>query len=323
MCSELITVKRISTRLFRAVSGAGGLHAGVCRGRTPGRLTVGGTGGLAGLLALLLMSTTVLARADEASRGEYVFHAAGCGACHTRPEDGAPPLAGGRAFDTPFGRFYSPNITPHPRHGIGGWTADDLWRALTRGEGPDGTHYYPVFPFTSYAAMTRADSDALYAYLMGVVPQAVPSKAHELPWYLRWRLAAWAWQWLFLDTRPFSPAPGRSEQWNRGAYLVRALGHCGECHTPRGVAGQLLADRHLAGNPLGPDGDPVPSIRPDNEGIGQWSESEIATYLKSGEDPDFDFAGGLMVEVIDENTSHLTDDDRRAIAAYLKALPPD
>jgi mono/diheme cytochrome c family protein len=171
----------------------------------------------------------VLARADEAARGEYVFRAAGCAACHTR--EGAPPLAGGRAFDTPFGRFYSPNITPDPRHGIGRWSADDLWRALTRGEGPGGVHYYPVFPFTSYAAMTREDSDALHAYLMSVAPKAVASKAHELPWYLRWRFAAWAWKWLFLDTRPFSPVQGRSARWNRGAYLVRALGHCGECHT--------------------------------------------------------------------------------------------
>lgn len=276
------------------------------------------------LVAGILCSAMAVAQSsdgDPVTRGEYVFHAAGCYACHTDIDGGGEPLAGGRALDTSFGRFFSPNITPDPEHGIGGWSAEDLWHALTDGEGPDGTHYYPVFPFPSYAAMTRADSDALHAYLMSVAPKAVANREHELPWYLRWRLPARIWQWLFLEEGTFTPTPGKSEAWNRGAYLVQALGHCGECHTPRGAAGNLLREQHLAGNPEGPGGDAVPSIRSDTEdGIAGWSASEIATYLKSGEDPDFDFAGGEMVTVIDESTSRLTDADRAAIATYLKDL---
>jgi mono/diheme cytochrome c family protein len=231
----------------------------------------------------------------------------------------APP---GRALATPFGTFYSPNITSHPQHGIGAWSADDLWRALTLGEGPGGVHYYPVFPYPSYAAMRREDSDALHAYLMTVPPQAVPNREHDLPWYLRWRFAARVWKWLFLDTATFRAREDKPPAWNRGAYLVSALGHCGECHTPRNLAGALARERHLAGNPQGPEGDAVPAIRSDiDDGIESWSESEIATYLKSGEDPDFDFAGGAMVDVIEENTGRLTDEDRGAIATYLKDLP--
>lgn len=273
--------------------------------------------------AILSMGLASPAAADEGAvaRGKYVLHAAGCKACHTDSEGEGEYLAGGRAFDTPFGRFYSPNITPHPEHGIGRWSEDDLWRALTEGEGPGGTHYYPVFPFPSYAAMTRADADDLYAYLMSVPPAAVASPEHDLPWFLRWRLAARIWKWMFLEAGTFVPNPGKSETWNRGAYLVQALGHCGECHTPRGRAGNLLREQHLAGNPEGPGGDAVPGIRSDTEkGLKAWSESEIATYLKSGEDPDFDFAGGEMVTVIEDSTSHLTNEDRAAIAAYLKDL---
>jgi mono/diheme cytochrome c family protein len=277
-----------------------------------------------GVVSVIVSASMVSPAAEDGGavdRGEYVFRAAGCHACHTDTEGDGQPLAGGRPFDTPFGRFYSPNITPHPEHGIGSWSAGDLWQALTEGEGPGGTHYYPVFPFPSYAAMTRSDANDLHAYLMSVTPVAVASREHDLPWYLSWRLAARIWKWMFLEEGTFEPTAGKSETWNRGAYLVRALGHCGECHTPRGSAGNLLRDQHLAGNPEGPDGDAVPGIRSDTEeGLDAWSESEIATYLKSGEDPDFDFAGGEMVTVIEDSTSHLTDEDRAAIATYLKDL---
>jgi mono/diheme cytochrome c family protein len=259
----------------------------------------------------------------DVARGEYVMRAGGCAACHTLPDDAGPPLAGGRALETPFGTFYSPNITPDPEHGIGGWSADDLWRALTEGEGPGGVHFFPVFPYTAYAGMRREDSDALHRYLMRVEPRAVPNRRHDLPWYLRWRIAAWAWKWLFFDTEPFASRADRSAEWNRGAYLVEALGHCGECHSPRTRFGVVERGRHLAGNPDGPEGGAVPSIRSDTEdGIASWSVKEVMEYLKTGMDPDFDFAGGAMVEVIEDNTEHLTDADRRAIAVYLKDLPP-
>jgi mono/diheme cytochrome c family protein len=262
------------------------------------------------------------AATGDAARGEYVLRAGGCAACHTQAEEAGPPLAGGRPLETPFGTFYAPNITPHPEHGIGRWSAEDLWRALREGEGPGAVHYYPVFPYPSYAAMRREDSDALHGYLMGVEPQAVPNREHDLPWYLRWRVAARIWKWLFLDTEPFTPRADKSGEWNRGAYLVTALGHCGECHSPRNLLGVVERDRHLAGNPDGPEGSAVPSIRSDTEeGIASWSVKEVMEYLKSGMDPDFDFAGGAMAEVIEDNTEHLTDADRRAIAVYLKDLP--
>ncbi len=273
-------------------------------------------------LVTLLAAGAARAQGDAAQRGEYVFRAAGCAACHTQPEDKGAFLAGGRALDTPFGRFFSPNITPHPQHGIGNWSADDLWRALTEGESPGGAHYYPVFPFPSYAAMRRADANALHAYLMSVTPAPAANREHELPWYMDFRIANLFWKWLFLDADTFEPVPGKSEQWNRGAYLVNALGHCGECHTPRNRFGALDRERHLAGNPDGPEGEPVPGIRSDGEGgLERWSAGAIASYLEDGMDPDFDFAGGAMVEVIEDGTRHLTDADRAAIAAYLKDLP--
>lgn len=291
---------------------------------------------------VMVMGTTVSgaqqsvdakADANAVERGEYVLNAAGCVACHTRPEVEAPDnaakhekgarLAGGHALDTPFGVFYSPNITSHSEHGIGGWSADDLWLALTQGEGPDGTHYYPVFPFPSYTAMTRRDSDDLYHYLMSTEAQAVANREHDLAWYVSWRFSNRVWKWLFFEQQSFAEDPAKSKQWNRGAYLVNALGHCGECHSPRAANGVVQRDLHLSGNPLGPEGDPVPSLRSDmEEGIEDWTASEIATYLESGEDPDFDFAGGAMVDVIDDSTSKLSEQDRDAIAQYLKDLPP-
>ena len=280
------------------------------------------------LIAMFAMVYPAHAQSDAVARGQYLLHAAGCAICHTRPEDkdkntpAGEALAGGRALDTPFGRFYSPNITPHPELGIGRWSADDLWRALSAGVGPGGIHCYPVFPYTSYTRMRREDADAIHAYLMSVPPRAVRNHAHEIAWYVRWRFANRVWKWLFLDAERFAPVAGKDARWNRGAYLVDALGHCGECHSPRNRAGAVRREQHLAGNPEGPEGEPVPSIRSDGEdGIGEWSFNEIVTYLKSGEDPDFDFAGGAMVEVIEDNTSRLSDEDRNAIATYLKDLP--
>ena len=289
------------------------------------------------VLVFWLSGTPVLAQqsaqSESIKRGEYILNASGCVACHTRSaaratdetaaQEEGPRLAGGRALDTPFGVFYSPNITADKDHGIGHWSADDLWRALTQGAGPGGVHYYPVFPFPSYAAMKRSDAEDLYHYLMSAEPRAVANREHELAWYVSWRLSNRVWKWLFFDPQPFADDPSKSKAWNRGAYLVNALGHCGECHSPRSRTGVVQRDQHLSGNPQGPEGEPVPSIRSDDEdGIGDWTESEIATYLGSGEDPDFDFAGGAMVEVIDDSTAKLSDEDRKAIASYLKDLPP-
>lgn len=251
----------------------------------------------------------------ETTAGEYVLRAAGCPACHTDIENGGKFLAGGRPIRTPFGTFYSPNITPDRDTGIGGWTRRQFHEALTQGVGPGGDHYYPVFPYTAYSGMKPEDVDAVYDYLQQVPPVKQASRPHDLSWYVGFRFVNRLWQWAFFT--PHEPPA------DRGEYLVRSLGHCDECHTPRDAFGALDYDRHLAGTDEGPEGEPVPNITPDREtGIGRWSMGELTRYLRIGMLPDRDFAGGLMVDVIDESLSYLTDADREAIASYLKSLPP-
>lgn len=276
------------------------------------------------MLALpLLVSLT--SRADDVSliaQGEYVLRAAGCVACHTDSENKGPLLAGGRAFHTPQGVFYSPNITPDAEHGIGRWSEADLVRALTEGRDQDGHHLYPVFPYTSYTRMRRADIHALKAYLDTVPAVARSNHEHLLPWYLP-RFALGFWKLLYFQPGTYSPDPAKSATWNRGAYLVEGLAHCAECHSPRDALGGIDAAQRMAGNTAGPDGDTVPNITPDKQtGIGGWSDSDLAYYLKTGADPDGDYAGGLMAEVIDEGLSYLDDQDIKAIVTYLKSLPP-
>ncbi len=267
---------------------------------------------------------------DAERRGAYLFDAAGCGACHTDPgrrgKDPRPkgqPLAGGRPLATPFGTFYVPNITPDPEHGIGRWTFADFRRALRHGRAPDGAPYYPAFPYPFYAGMRERDLRDLWAYLRGRVAVPRPNRAHELKFPFSIRPLLRFWQAMFFSTEPFRPDPARSPAWNRGAYLVRVLGHCGACHTPRNSMGARVASRELAGATIRPGSGKVPNITPHPEdGIGDWSLADIATYLKTGLRPDGDFAGDAMAEVIEASTSRLTDFDRHAIAVFLKSLPP-
>lgn len=278
-----------------------------------------------GLTALLFVAAATAATnpAGEIERGRYLVHAGGCITCHTADRDGAVPLAGGRELRTPFGTFWSPNITPDRATGIGRFTDDDLSRALRHGRRPDGSYYYPVFPYPSYAGLTDGDVRALGAYLRSIPPVSSAARPHELPWFLRWRGVMALWNLLNFRPGPFVPDPKRSPDWNRGAYLVRHLGHCGECHTPRNLLGGLRQDRELAGNPDGPEGEKVPGITPDKAGgIGTWNGADIETFLETGMTPTGDFAGSSMSAVIDDNTSQLTAADRRAIASYLEALPP-
>lgn len=225
-----------------------------------------------------------LDQSSQAANGAYVFHAAGCAACHTDSEGGGAPLAGGRALATPFGTFYPPNITPDREHGIGSWRKADFVRALREGISPDGAPYYPAFPYTSYTGMTDEDIDALWEYLRAVPPSPQPAKAHELgfPFNQRWSL--WGWRWLSFSPARFKPSADHEPAWNRGAYLVRHVAHCGECHTPRSFFGAMKTSRYLQGTPDGPDGDPVPNIRADSsDGLGGWSTADIISYLKSGD----------------------------------------
>ena len=255
-------------------------------------------------------------------RGHYVFDAAGCMECHTDSKGGGERLAGGRALATPFGTFYSPNITPDPETGIGNWRPEDLTEALRHGTSPDGDPYYPAFPYPSYAGMTDQDIADLYAYLMAQPAVVRENRDHDLgfPYSLRFTLVVW--QALYLDAEPFTPDPAQDAVWNRGAYLVRHLGHCGECHSPRGFLGAVDNSQELAGNPDGPEGGKIPNLTPSADGLQGWSESDIVSALKIGMTPEGDFLGDSMGEVIDNSTGKLTDDDLSAIANYLKSLPP-
>jgi len=275
---------------------------------------------LAGVAATL--ATLAAAGQDDlVERGRYLTYAGGCISCHTADAEGAAALAGGRAIETPFGTFYSPNITPDVATGIGGWSDDAFVAAFHEGVGPDGESYYPAFPYTSYTGVSREDLLAIKAYLMSVAPVSNETPPHDLAWYMSSRLAASAWKAVNFESARFTPDPARDEQWNRGAYLVRHLGHCGECHTPRSRTGVSDAARELAGSEFG--GDKVPNITPHREdGIGRWSTGDIEYFLDIGMLPDGDFAGSSMVDVIEDNTSKLTRGDRLAIAAYLRSLPP-
>ncbi len=272
---------------------------------------------------LCLSVAPVLSAADDAlQQGEYLFHAAGCVTCHTGEDNKSPSLAGGRALKTAFGTFYSPNITLDPDTGIGRWSEADFRRALREGISPDGRHYYPAFPYTSYTQLTDADLRALWRFVSRRQPVRQANKPHELPWYLRSRTVMSLWKMLYFRPGAFQPQSDKPPAWNRGAYLVNAVVHCGECHTPRRFLGGFKEAQYLAGNPQGMDDTKIPNITPDRKtGIGKWSAGDIAGYLETGMTPDGDFAGDLMADVIDNSTSRLTQDDRRAIALYLKSLP--
>jgi mono/diheme cytochrome c family protein len=260
--------------------------------------------------------------AAELERGAYLAAAGGCVSCHTADRPDAPPMAGGRALPTPFGTFYAPNITPDRTTGIGNWSVDDVVRALREGRRPDGQPYYPAFPYPAYAGLTEADARAIGAWLLAQPPVNQPVPDHDLPWYLQSRWVMLGWNFLNFRPGAFTPDPARDAGWNRGAYLVRHLGHCGECHTPRNWLGGVDRSRELAGNPAGPEEAVVPNITPDTAtGIGGWSRDELVMFLEIGMTPDGDFTGASMGSVITDNTSRLTADDRLAIATYLQSLP--
>jgi mono/diheme cytochrome c family protein len=261
------------------------------------------------------------AASDVVSQGAYLANAADCEDCHTDREHGGQPYAGGRALATPFGTFYSPNITPDPETGIGRWTEVQFLRALREGVRPDGSNCFPVFPYPSFTKITDDDARAIKAYLFAQPPVRQSNRAHDVAFPFSWRLLQSGWKLLFFTPGPFRPAPERGQAYNRGAYLVTALAHCGECHTPRNWFGATEPSRFLAGTPDGPDGKKVPNITPDRKtGIGDWSEDDIVTLLATGQTPDYNFVGGAMAEVV-RTTARLTEEDRRAIALYLKSLP--
>jgi mono/diheme cytochrome c family protein len=256
----------------------------------------------------------------DAARGEQVFWAGGCASCHAASDavgDDKLKLGGGQRFPSPFGTFIAPNISPDPENGIGGWSALDLANAMTRGTSPEGEHYYPVFPYASYAKASLQDVADLHAFLMTLPPVATPSAPHEVSFPFNIRRSLFGWKFLYLN-RDWVVAGDLTAEEERGRYLVEALGHCGECHTPRTALGGMDRSRWLGGGPVPAGKGRFPNITPAKL---TWSAAEIAEYLKSGFTPDFDSAGGHMALVV-ENMAHLPPEDRAAVAAYLKKVPP-
>ena len=272
-----------------------------------------------GLAGCFCSMSVALASEDLLEHGRYVFYAAGCVSCHTRDQ----LMAGGRPVVTPFGTFYPPNITPHREYGIGAWTKEDFVRALREGLSPQSEHYYPAFPYPSYTRMTRQDMQALYAYLMTLPVSSREIQPHKLHWPFDSRPLIAHWKASRFTAGEYSADPEKSPQWNRGAYLADALGHCNECHTPRDYLGAPRRDRYLAGTCTGPDGRLVPNITPDREtGIGNWTCEQLMTFLRTGKRPDGTFTDSLMAEVLGTSCMRLTAYDLHSLATYLQSLPP-
>jgi mono/diheme cytochrome c family protein len=254
--------------------------------------------------------------AERVARGRYLARAADCAACHTAP--GGAPFAGGVKLASPFGTFYGTNITPDPAHGIGKWSASQFYKALHDGVTPD-KHLYPAMPYTSYRSMTRADSDAIYAYLMTQKPMAVPNHEPELKFPFNLRFAVMFWNVLFLkDTLP-DASKGQSADWNRGRYLANALGHCAECHTPRGPFGQMDVSKTLQGSTLGRV--VPPDITPAALAARGWNATDLQTFFRTAIAPQGS-AFGEMHPVVFLSSQYLNPDDLRAMSTYLLGDTP-
>jgi mono/diheme cytochrome c family protein len=266
-------------------------------------------------------SAALAPRKPDRENGRTMFYAGGCAACHATPgQDDKTRLGGGAALKSPFGTFYAPNISPDRSDGIGAWSEADFVTALWKGTSPDGRHYYPVFPYPSYQHMKQEDVRDVLGYLQTLPPVSGKARAHDLPIQLRFRRLLGGWKFLFLDGRPFVPDPGKSTQWNRGAYLVTGPGHCAECHSPRNLLGGIIVAQRFAGGPDPEGGDDlVPNIT--QAGIGDYSEDDIARILATGDLPNGDSVSGAMSKVVG-STSKLSGGDRAAIAVYIKSLPP-
>ena len=267
--------------------------------------------------ALLLLASPAAADPDtyaQVARGRALATAGDCIACHTVP--GGIPFAGGLALETPFGTIMTPNLTPDLATGLGRWTADGFARALHEGRSPDGTRLYPAFPYTYYTRVTRADSDAIFAYLRALPPVSNAVNRSTLPWPFSIRTSMLAWNALYFTPGEVPPDPQRSTLFNRGAYLVEGLGHCGACHTTLSLLGATKDNRHLQGGQL--QGWVAPSLTNDNRtGLGAWQVDDIVEYLQTGRNAQ-SAASGPMAEVVANSTSHMPKPDLRAIATYLK-----
>jgi mono/diheme cytochrome c family protein len=254
---------------------------------------------------------------DTIARGKALAEAADCAGCHTA--DPAKPFAGGKRIDTPFGGIYSPNLTPDRDTGLGAWSDDDFRRALRDGVAPDGSRYYPAFPYPYFTKLTREDIAAIRAYLETLAPVHSITPSPELRWPLNYRILMRAWKALFFRPGPFEPNQSKSAEWNRGAYLVQSAAHCGACHTPKNLFGADRPGRAYGGGPV--QGWFAPRLDgATRSGLKSWSAGDLTEYLQSGRNGR-SHADGPMAEVVVNSTSKMSDGDVRAIAAYLKGLP--
>lgn len=252
-------------------------------------------------------------------KGRYIATLGDCTACHTIP--GKPLFSGGVTIDTPFGKLLGANITPDPQTGIGRWTFEDFQASMDRGHARGGKQLYPAMPYAAYTKVSREDNLALWAYLRTVEPVHNEVETNQLPFPFNVRLSMTAWNWLNFTQDQFHPDPDKSPQWNRGAYLVQGLGHCGSCHTPKNLIGGDKEAAFLQGGAL--QSWMAPNITgAAHVGLGEWTEADIVSYLKTGANR-FDIASGPMAEAVEHSTQHWRDDDLKAVAVYLKDLDHD
>jgi mono/diheme cytochrome c family protein len=271
----------------------------------------------AGLLGLALGNAQAASGGDSynlVEKGRYLAVLGDCTACHTSP--GKPAFAGGVVIDTPFGKLLGANITPDPATGIGRWSFEDFQRVMSTGHSPGGKRLYGAMPFTAYTKVSREDNLALWAYLQTLEPVHNEVQTNQLPFPFSVRTSLIAWNWINFEQGEYKPDPSKSAQWNRGAYLVEGLGHCGTCHTPRNLLGGDKGGEFLKGGNL--QSWVAPNITPDpHAGIGAWSAEEIVQYLKTGANR-FDIASGPMAEAVEHSTQHWKDEDLMAVAVFLK-----
>jgi len=260
----------------------------------------------------------VTASSEQIARGRYLTQAADCAACHTAA--GGAPLAGGYPLDTPFGTIYGSNLTPSADQGIGRWTKDDFFLALTQGVAPGGRHLYPAMPYTSYKGISREDADAIYAYLMSRPAVDVAIPANDMPFPFNQRMALIGWNLLFRNSDPLpASSQGSSAEWQRGRYLSDVLGHCGECHTPRGMLGQMEVNKPMQGGDLGRF--IAPDITPQALAQRGWTPEDLSRFLSTGLAPQGSAFSEMHI-VVDLSTRHLTPEDHRALVTYLMGDKP-
>ncbi|PHP68488.1 cytochrome C [Zhengella mangrovi] len=277
------------------------------------------TGAAAGSIALWPIGHNVRngATGGDAARGAYLARMAGCIACHTDTKGGGAPLAGGVELKTDFGTFVTPNLTTDRENGIGAWTLADFDRAVRQGISPSGEPYYPAFPYPFYARFTDQDIADLWAAFQTVPAVAARARSHTMGFPFGFRPGIKIWRAAFVDLKPFTPDPGRSEAWNRGKYIVEGPAHCGACHTPRNLFGARLSANRFHGSTSLPNGGKAPPITAEHLKKKGWSEQDLAYALQTGLLPDGDAFGGAMAEVVSGGTAFLTEKDRLAIATYL------